>query len=106
MKFSLVFEPEAKDEFDEAHDYYERAQKGLGKKFRLAVRESPGRIIRTPLSRGVIYPPDVRRVLVSKYPYAVMYRVKSNNQIRVVAVCHSSRNPLIWQKRADSLDQN
>ena len=106
MRFFLVFEPEAKLEFDEAHDYYELAQKGLGKKFRLAVRESLSRIRRTPLSRGVIYPPDVRRVLVSKYPYAVMYRVKSNNQIRVVSVFHSSRNPLIWQKRADDLGEN
>jgi len=101
MRFSVIFEPEAKLEFDEAHDYYEDVQKGLGKKFRLAVRESLNRIRRTPLSRGVIYPPDVRRVLVGKYPYSVMYRVVSENQIRVVSVFHSSRNPLIWQKRAD-----
>jgi len=103
MRFSLLLEPDARAEFDEAHRYYESVRTGLGKKFRIEVGESLNRIRRSPLSRSIVYRPDVRRVLVSKFPYSIFYRVVEK-QIRVLAVFHSSRDPAVWQTRANETD--
>jgi plasmid stabilization system protein ParE len=40
----------------------------------------------------------VREVLVRKYPYCVYYRVESN-QVLVLAVFHTARDPVVWQRR-------
>lgn len=42
---------------------------------------------------------DIREAAVSGYPYAVYYRIDPN-QITVLAVFHTSRDPSIWQGRA------
>jgi plasmid stabilization system protein ParE len=41
---------------------------------------------------------DVRRALVPKYPYSVLYRVR-RKQIVIIAIVHSSRDPSVWQSR-------
>jgi toxin ParE1/3/4 len=100
MSLPVVLTPEAKDEYDEAHARYESTRKGLGKRFRLAVKESIRRIQRIPRAKGIIHPPDVRRSLVEKFPYVVVYRLTAHS-IRIISVFHTSRDPAKWQHRAD-----
>jgi plasmid stabilization system protein ParE len=40
----------------------------------------------------------VRRALVTKFPYVVLYR-EDQGEIIVIAVFHTSRNPSVWQSR-------
>jgi plasmid stabilization system protein ParE len=42
---------------------------------------------------------DVREAIVSGFPYCVYY-VEEPNQVVVLAVFHTARNPSIWQGRA------
>ncbi len=42
---------------------------------------------------------NLRRTLVRRFPYAVFYRV-DEDQVTVVAVYHSRRDPWGWQSRA------
>ena len=42
---------------------------------------------------------DVRRAVVRRFPYLILYRIKPS-RVRVIAVFHSRRNPAIWQARA------
>lgn len=42
---------------------------------------------------------DVRRHLISRFPYAVYYRVMSDH-IRIIAFKHHSRHPDYWRYRA------
>jgi len=91
----VVLSSQAEADFDEA-DWYEK-QAGLGKDFLLRVREVFRRIAATPLMHQVIYR-DIRRSLVRRYPYSVMYRAEPD-RITVVAVFDNRRDPAVWKSR-------
>lgn len=55
------------------------------------------RITPNPLAYAVVHR-DIRKVIVSKFPYAIYYRIEGND-IVVIAVFHSKRNPKIWKAR-------
>jgi toxin ParE1/3/4 len=97
MTFPIRLLPEAKAEFDSAADWYEQKQKGLGIDFILRVGEVFKRIAGNPGMHPVVYK-DVRRALLKKFPYVVLYR-EDQGEIIVIAVFHTSRNPAVWQSR-------
>jgi plasmid stabilization system protein ParE len=100
MSLPILLEPEARAEYDDAHSIYRRARKGLAPRFRKAIDDCLKRLKKSALAHQVIYPPDVRRALVTGFPYAVIYRV-APAAIRVISVFHTSRDPAVWQRRAD-----
>ena len=97
MTTPIILRRLAQAEFDDAADWYERRQTGRGAAFTAAVRQTLTEIAATPDS----YPEvdaDVREAPVSGYPYAVYYRIDPT-RITVLAVFHTSRDPVIWQSR-------
>lgn len=56
-------------------------------------------VARKPLLFSLVYR-DLRRVVVSRFPFAIFYEV-SAKEIQVVAVFHSRRDPEIWKSRVD-----
>ena len=100
MSRKVAFLPEARAEIDDAHAHYEAVQRGLGRRFRAAVRDRIALLKKTPLVHQVILPPDVRRALVPGFPYAIIYRVVASG-IEVISIFHTSRRPAVWQQRAD-----
>jgi toxin ParE1/3/4 len=97
MTFPLRLLPEAKDEFDAAADWYEQQQSGLGVDFVAKVREVFKRIAATPRLHSVVYQ-DVRKALVKRFPYLVLYR-EQHGEVIVISVFHAARDPSIWQSR-------
>ncbi|MCI0683482.1 MAG: type II toxin-antitoxin system RelE/ParE family toxin [Gemmataceae bacterium] len=97
---NVRFVPEAQTEFDDAADWYERKRAGLGVDVVAKVRDVIHRISVTPRMHQIVYR-DVRRAVVARFPYIVLYR-EVGNEIVVVAVFHTSRNPAVWLSRADS----
>ncbi|MFO0811439.1 MAG: type II toxin-antitoxin system RelE/ParE family toxin [Gemmataceae bacterium] len=97
MKRRVRLLPEARAEFDDAGDYYEARRKGLGKDFVAKVRDVFRRISANPRMHGVVYH-DVRMALVDRFPYVVLYR-EDGNEVIIVSVFHTSRDPSIWQSR-------
>jgi plasmid stabilization system protein ParE len=97
---SLIFSPEARWEFEEAERYYERQAPGLGAAFRAAIKEALPRIRAWPLScpveRG-----SIRRLVLSRFPYKLLYSVESDH-LYVIAVVHQHREPEYWVGRANS----
>lgn len=94
----VVLRPEARAEFDEAFDWYERERAGLGEDFSLRVQEVLDRIAETPGLYQRVFG-DVRRAVVRRFPFSVLYRVEKY-EILVLAVFHGKRDPSIWQMRA------
>jgi len=95
MRF--FFHEDAEAEFDHAVGYYEDCQTGLGLEFAREVYGTIERILRfpragTPLSR------NTRRCLVNRFPYGVIYQVKSR-AIRVIGVADLRRRPGYWKGR-------
>lgn len=97
MSRSLVFRPQARQEFDAAGDWYEREQAGLGKAFLAEV----DRLLKLISSNPDAFPEmfdGVRKAVVKRFPYCLYFRVRENT-IVVLAVFHSARNPAIWRGR-------
>ena len=97
MNYVLVFRSQVRDELDEAYNWYEYQQSGLGEEFLDCIDEKLNAICLLPESYPVVYR-DVRRAVVKRFPYAIYYRIISS-RIVVTAVFHSSKNPKGWQKR-------
>lgn len=93
----LVFRPAADNEFVESASWYEDQQEGLGLRFIDHVQEVLDNIAANPL-RYPIVARDIREAIVSKFPFAVYYRIKSDRVV-ILAVFHCSRDPAICQSR-------
>jgi len=100
MSALIRFLPEARAEFDEATDWYERRQAGLGDAFIVRVNEVLLRIASNPQIHPTIYR-DVRQGVLKQFPYVVLYR-NEGNEVIVVSVFHSARDPAVWQGRIPS----
>lgn len=96
----IEFSPEAKTEFSDGENYYERQVPGLGARFRAEVRDALKRLrlwpLAAPIERG-----EVRRMILSRFPYKLLYSVEADH-IYVIAVAHLHRAPDYWVDRDPS----
>jgi len=96
MKTPRLLRP-AEDEMLEAAFYYEQQSSGLGQDFlrkvQGAIEEIAQHPTRWPKVRG-----DIRRRLVHRFPYAVLYEDHAQ-EIVVIAVMHLRRHPTYWIDR-------
>ncbi|MCE9562265.1 MAG: type II toxin-antitoxin system RelE/ParE family toxin [Planctomycetes bacterium] len=97
MSPPIVLRAEAEAEFDEAFDWYEARRAGLGVVFANEIQIVFDAIALSPKMHGVVLG-DVRKAVVRRFPFCVFYRAHPN-QIEVVAVFHTSRDPSDWQGR-------
>jgi toxin ParE1/3/4 len=97
MSLPFVFRRQARDEFDEAIDWYERQRPGLGAEFAERVQDALDRIAETPETYPIVQR-DTRKAVVRQFPYSVFDRIRID-QIIVVAVFHNKRNPNAWKAR-------
>lgn len=67
MRLPIRLLPEARAEFDEAADWYERRRPGLGVAFAARVREALDRVAEDPARHATVYR-DVRKTLVARFP--------------------------------------
>lgn len=95
---SIIFDPEAKDEFLDAVQYYEDCQEGLGYRFRLAIESATQKIAEEPFIYRVLQAP-FRRHLVAKFQYSIIYSIEPDH-IRIIAVAHTKRKPGYWIDRS------
>jgi len=98
VSLPIIFRPEARAEFDEAYDWYEGQNAGLGEAFADQVQQVLDRIAAMPQMHATVLG-DVRKAVVVRFPYCVYYREEASC-VRVLSVFHSSRDPRIWQGRA------
>ncbi len=94
----MIIRPEAEADLVNARDWYERQREALGAAFVLCVEEVFDRIGRTPELHATVYY-DVRRALTRRFPYAVYYRI-AGNEVVVLGILHTDRDPREWQARA------
>lgn len=77
-----------------AYRWYEEQRAGLGEEFLGAVEASFHAIQEFPEMFGRVYG-EVRRAVISRFPYAVFYRIEPK-RIVVLAVVHMARDPKLW----------
>ncbi len=87
----------AEEELLDAARFYNEQRSGLGPRYLEAVRNVTVRIQENPLSGKIVYR-KIRRRLLAKWPYSILYRVDVD-EIVVVAVMHQRRSPDYWHNR-------
>jgi toxin ParE1/3/4 len=97
--FAVIFSPRARAELIDAQDWYENEAPGLGRSFRAAVDAVVQRMSASPRQFPVIHK-NVRRALLRRFPYALMFVIEADETLTVIACFHGSRDPVHWQKRA------
>jgi plasmid stabilization system protein ParE len=97
--YPVIFAPRARDELIDAQDWYENEAPGLGRRFRAAVDAVVQRMSATPRQFPVIHK-NVRRALLRRFPYSLMFVIEADEKLTVIACFHGSRDPAHWQKRA------
>ena len=95
MRF--FFHEHAEMEFDRAVEYYEDCRPGLGIEFAQEVYATIDRIIQYPEAWSPMSK-NTRRCLVSRFPYGLIYQVKSNS-VLIIAVADLRRRPDYWLYR-------
>jgi plasmid stabilization system protein ParE len=98
MTRKIVFMPAARLEIIEAQDWYEKEKAGLGGEFRAEIDHQVQQILVNPLQFPHMLA-DVHRAKLRRFPCGLFFRL-SDEAIYVIACFHSSRNPIIWQRRA------
>lgn len=89
----------AAEELSGAVRWYETRRPGLGGEFLDAVATAFSRIGTHP-EIGTVTSEDgrTRRLLVTAFPYQVVYRLRVDEVI-IVAIAHLSRRPGYWMRR-------
>ena len=91
----IVFSVFAAKELDDAVDWYEDIQVGLGSRFGRTIHDTLSRILKHPklnseISKGIY------RAIVKKFPYGIIYSIE-DDEIIVLAIAHFHRKPNYWQ---------
>ncbi len=98
MSLPLIVNPEAEADLADVRAWYDGQRLGLGDELLECVEEVFDRLRRSPELFGKVFE-DLRLARVRRFPYVLVYRI-DDDQVTVVAVYHTRRDPRGWQSRA------
>jgi toxin ParE1/3/4 len=93
----VKFRPAAEADLQDAYDWYEGRQPGLGVEFIGEIDRCISNIVSQPKMYPVVHT-NVRQAPVKRFPYCVMYS-DFKDEIVVFAAFPAARDPKIWQRR-------
>lgn len=92
------FLAEAEVEYLQAIHFYEEQRAGLGKALIGEFERVIGYAIENPETWKLIHSSGIRRINLSKFPYAIFYRILPDG-IQITAFAHHRRRPGYWLTR-------
>jgi len=95
---NVVFHPLAERELIEAAKFYETRAAGLGEDFIRRVQHALVQIVVNPHA-GNRLAEGLRRRLLQRFPFCIIYLVGPGDDISVIAVMHLKRRPGYWRRR-------
>lgn len=90
--------PDAALEHEEQVAYYEERRAGLGLRYHAATIGAIRKACESPRGFRIARPPDIRKLPLRGFPFAVVYR-EVNFMVQVLAVTHHRREPNYWVQR-------
>jgi toxin ParE1/3/4 len=97
---TIVLRPEAEADLEDARNWYEAQQIGLGDEFIGEVDAVLQRVGRAPRQFPKIHR-ELRRALVRRFPIAI-YFLREGRRSVIVGVLHQRRSPAEWQRHVDA----
>ena len=90
--------PDATLEHEEQVAYYEERRAGLGRRYHRAMFRAVESACHAPSRFKIVCPPNIRKVSLRGFPFAVVYR-EIDAMVQVLAVAHHRRVPNYWSRR-------
>jgi len=93
----IKLHPKAEEDLQEALEYYSTIDETLKNKFINNLDKTFNKILNSPN----LYPYETKtsqKILMDKFPYIIIYE-QYENIIMILAIFHTSRNPLSLQDR-------
>ena len=90
--------PEAEADIESARDWYANQRRDLARAFTDEIEFRTRVILQSPESGSLVLG-QVRRALVSRFPYC-LYHVHDRDDVVFIACMHTSRDPEIWKLRS------
>lgn len=97
MTAKLLIRSAAKQDLQDAFQYYQSCLPNLGHEFLLCVDAQLHAIQRMPKRYRMVYK-MIRRAVVHRFPYCI-YFIETEQVISIIAVLHARRAPDSWQRR-------
>ncbi len=96
---TVITEPEAEHEWNEAVDWYDQREPGVGHRFNAVVRDYL-KVLAAQPERFPLVGRLTRKVKIKDWPYSILFVVDDEHrQLKVVAVWHGKRNPAELRRR-------
>ena len=96
-QFKVVISDEAEIDLDNSFEYYFKDNPNVADVFYRIIDSSFLKIQQSPYLFPIVYE-NIRKYVVEKFPFVIYHQV-DNKLIKVIAIFHTSRNPLIWNDR-------
>ena len=98
MAFTIKIEPEARNDIQEAIDWYNEQQTGLGRVFHAVVKDHIITLQKNPYYQ-VRYD-DVHCLQLKNFPYMIHFTInESGQQVKIHGVFNTFRDPGVWKER-------
>lgn len=95
------FHPAAANEYLESIAFYESRLAGLGADYIVEFESTMVRVCAAPLSYQLDCPPDIRKAVLLRFPFNILYRV-AGGAVQILAIAHHRRRPGYWLGRMSS----
>lgn len=95
---TVEYHPLAGSDLNNAVAAYDQQQKGLGNEFRTEVYAAIERIRSGPMTYAIV-DDDLRRCLVHRFPYSLVFRLVGDEIVRVLVIRHHCRRPEFGLRR-------
>jgi toxin ParE1/3/4 len=92
------YHPLTTSDLNHAVTYYNRQDAGLGDELRDEIYEAIERVLATPAQFSIVSK-GIRRCLGHRFPYAILFRVVSEDTLRVLVIRHHRRHPKFGLRR-------
>ena len=95
--YTVIIQPEAELDLDDAYEYFERQRAGLGTDVLAGIVDIIVLLEENPFLFQKVHG-EKRRAIVRRYGYQIIYVVKGR-EVYILAFLHGSRNPDRWRNR-------
>jgi plasmid stabilization system protein ParE len=88
----VEFHPSTAGDVNDGALFYRRVRPGLESEFRQEIDAAIDRIANAPLLYPLVETP-IRRCIVHRFPYSILFRIVDADCVRVLVVRHHRRHP-------------
>ncbi len=100
MTFTVIAEAEARRDWNEAVDWYEEREPGVGLRLDDAIRSFLQTLSRQPERFPLATRLTRKAKILGPWPYSVYFVINMQfHEVKVLAIWHGARNPVELQRR-------